>query len=227
MLSIDKSLDRWQRFHMRDILRGLLFVTMSVTGALAADSPPASVGACQTPILLDKQAVALKTAFNAAKGKVRLLFVVDPICPACLRGIDEMSDDVLTPNAGNAKLATFIVHMPVLGAKEKDTQRTCKLLKANPANHFWDPAGEFGRTLASGLELKDKKGKWVYAWDVWLMYGPDAEWTGDNPPKPALLMHQLNALSDGSQYDFFDSETFAARVADALKLASVPATTEK
>lgn len=212
---------------MRNILLSLLLLTSGASGALAADGPPTSIGTCQVPILLDKQSAALKTAFNAAEGKVRLLFVIDPICPACLRGIDEMSGNVLTPNAGNAKLATFIVHVPVLGAKDKDTQRTCKLLKTNPANHFWDPAGEFGRTLASGLELKDKKGKWVYAWDVWLMYGPDAEWTGDNPPKPALLMHQLNALSDGSQYDFFDSETFAARVADALKLASVPATTEK
>ena len=212
---------------MRQILLGLLLTILSATGALAADSAPMSMGTCQAPILLDKQAIALKTAFNEAKGKVRLLFVVDPICPACLRGIDEMSDDVLTPNAGNAKLTTFIVHVPVLGAKEKDTQRTCKLLKANPANHFWDPEGEFGRALASGVELKDKKGKSVYAWDVWLMYGPDAEWTGDNPPKPALLMHQLNALAEGSQYDFFDSEKFAARVAGALKLAGNPAKSEK
>ncbi|MBL0123623.1 MAG: hypothetical protein IPP88_13130 [Betaproteobacteria bacterium] len=212
---------------MRQILLGLMLAIVSAAGALAAEVSAPTVGSCQTPLLLDKQAIALKEAFNAAKGKVRLLFVVDPICPACLRGIDEMSQDVLTPNAGNAQLATFIVHLPVLGAKEKDTQRTCKLLKSNPANHFWDPQGKFGRTLSSGVELKDKKGKWVYAWDVWLMYGPDAEWTGNNPPKPTLLMHQLNALSEGSQYDFYDSEKFAAQVADALKRAGSPTKTEK
>ncbi|MBI3714626.1 MAG: hypothetical protein HY255_01380 [Betaproteobacteria bacterium] len=208
---------------MRRFLLGLL---LAIAGAANAAESPAA-GGCQTPVLLDRQTGVLKEAFNAAKGKVRLLFVVDPICPACLRGIGDMSDDVLTPNSGNPKLAAFIVHQPVLGAKEKDTQRTCKLLKANPANHYWDPAGEFGRTLASGIELKDKKGKQVYAWDVWLMYGPDAEWTGKGPPKPALLMHQLNALSEGSQYDFFDSEKFAVRVADALKKAGGPTKTDK
>lgn len=216
MLSVDKSLSLRKGSLMKPIFLAFWLTAFGSAGAIAADSP-AAAGTCQTPIPLDKQASALKAAFNADKGKVRLLFVMDPICPACLRGISDMSEDVLTPNAGNARLATFVVHMPVLGAKEKDTQRTCKVLKANAATHYWDPTGEFGRTLASGIGLKDKKGKQVYAWDVWMMYGPDAEWTGNGPPKPTLFMHQLNALSEGPAYDFFDSEKFAAQVADALK----------
>lgn len=59
----------------------------------------------------------------------------------------------------------------------------------------------------------------VYAWDVWLIYGPDAVWEGTSPPQPELLMHQLYLLRD-SGLPRLDSEQFATKVHQIL--ASVP-----
>ena len=61
--------------------------------------------------------------------------------------------------------------------------------------------------------LKDKQRKAVFAWDVWLVYGPEATWIDASPPKPTLFMRQLWAQPDIPTYDFLDSEKLAAHVA--------------
>ncbi len=189
--------------------------------AFGARSAP-SDGTCHDPVRLDASASALKEAFNESSGSVRLLFVVDPICPACLRGAEELNRTVLAPNSGDKRLRTFVVHVPVIGAKEIDARRTCKLLTHGQVTHYWDGAGDFGRTLASALALKTKKGDPVYAWDVWLLYGAETKWTDTLPPRPRKMMHQLNALSEGSSYDFFDANEFALQVGSALKNLNSP-----
>lgn len=173
-------------------------------------------GSCQNPIRLDAEASALREAFNSATGSTRLLFVVDPVCPACLRGAGEMSRTVMEPYGGDKRLAAYVVHLAVIGGKEGDTRRTCELLTHGQVKHFWDPTGQFGRPLAKAVDLKTSKGADVYAWDVWLLYEPRAQWEGVLPPRPIKLMHQLMALSDGSHYDFFDAEAFAKDVAKSL-----------
>lgn len=201
----------------------LLIVGLAVTAAASGSEPGNLVGGCRSPITLGSDASALKDAFNKAKGSVRLLFVIDPICPGCLRGANDMNRAVLEKFAPNPKLSTWVVHVPVIGGKEGDVQRSCKVLKEGAVTHYWSPKGEFGGMVSNGVDLKDLKGKWVYAWDVWLLYGPDAEWTGHNPPKPKRLMHQLWALSEGSAFDVFDPERFASEVGDELNLVGVAA----
>jgi hypothetical protein len=65
--------------------------------------------------------------------------------------------------------------------------------------HYWNPSGVFGRLLSQvvGVRNGDKQ---VYAWDVWLIYGPEATWVGTDPPRPRLLMHQLGALRGSREY---------------------------
>lgn len=147
--------------------RILALTLLSATVAVISEGAAAQEGTCDNPISLDGKATALRETFNEAKGDVRLLFVVDPICPTCL---------------------------------------------------IWDPSGDFGRSLSRALDLKNKKGDTVFAWDVWLLYGPSAEWSAPDPPRPRRLMHQLMALSDGSDYEFLDTEAFAKSDREALGL---------
>ena len=48
-----------------------------------------------------------------------------------------------------------------------------------------------------------------------LVYGPDAVWDGDLPPKPEYFMHQLWALGE-TDLPRFDSKIFAQRVHQLL-----------
>ena len=206
---------------MKHYLTAVLMLSLATVHSIHVWGAESAVGQCANAIPLSADASFLKTAFNDAKGKVRLLFVVDPICPACLRGAADMSRQVLDRHRGDSNLETLVVHLPVIGGKESDTRRTCKALSGPAITHYWDSSGDFGRVLSKGIGLKSKSGKEVYAWDVWLLYGREAEWIGASPPRPAKLMHQLMALSDGSDYEFFDAQAFAESVTQALG-ASVP-----
>jgi hypothetical protein len=174
-------------------------------------------------VSLDDQFGKLRDDFNRSKGTVRLLFVVDPICPGCLRGMDDMNRDLLATTK-DARLQTFVVHVPVIGAQAKDVPPAAKLLENPNVRHYWNASGEFGRSLSKAVQLKNDK-DFVYAWDVWLLYGPDAEWTSASPPQPELLMHQLWKL-EGTKFPKLDSKVFAREVQKDLRKLPATATQE-
>jgi len=169
--------------------------------------------------VLDEGAAQLREEFNAAKGSVRVLFVVDPICPGCLRGLDDMNKDLLS-KTNDPHLQTFVVHVPRMTPppKAKDVPEAATLLHNDHVRHYWNPSGSFGEELSQALGLK-VDGEDVYAWDVWLVYGTDAVWDGTSPPKPEYFMHQLWALGV-TDLPRFDSKVFAQRVHQLL--ASIP-----
>jgi hypothetical protein len=193
--------------HLLLIAGALMIFALPVSAETHAASNPRSY------IGLNDDFATLRHDFNNAKGSVRLLFVVDPICPGCLRGLDDMNRDLLA-HTTDPRLQTFVVHVPVLGAREKDVMPAARLLNNFEVRHYWNASGAFGNALAEAVSLKNKKEP-VYAWDVWLLYGPDAEWTGANPPQPQLLMHQLRKL-EGTKFPTLNSKTFAATVQSML-----------
>ena len=200
---------------------------VAVTGCLAiallAAADCSGVGnqdAAPSYVALNDQASELRADFNRAKGSVRLLFVIDPICPTCLRGLDDMNRDLLA-GTDDPRLVTFVVHEPVLGAARvapwlrttasHDVPAAAELLHNPHVKHYWNGSGAFGRLLADSVDLKSSRGR-VYAWDVWLLYGAEATWNDAGPPRPLLLMQQLGDLRDSSEFPRLDSRVFANKV---------------
>ena len=196
-------------------------VLLAVIGVFLIDRTAIaeSGGSCRNPIAISAtDDAALRDAFNHARGSVRLVFLIDPICPGCLRGLNDLDTAVLTPLASNTDLRTFVVHTPVLGAKEADTANTCELIHNGHVAHYWDPKQEMG-TLFSLAENMKKGDKQVYAWDVWLIYGPDAEWIGPEPPKAAFVMHQLEDLMERPEFPYLRAPVFRSEVDRQLAVA--------
>ncbi|MGH7947142.1 MAG: hypothetical protein ACREF9_19370 [Opitutaceae bacterium] len=183
---------------------------LAVTGCAEATDATFTAGYA----ILDEGASQLRADFNKAKGSVRILFVVDPICPGCLRGLDDVNRDLLA-ETDDPRLQTFVVHVPVLGAEAKDIAPAAKLLRNSRIHHYWNPSGAFGRQLAEAVEFK-RGDELVYAWDVWLIYGPEAAWDEALPPKPQRLMHQLRAFAGSTVFPRLDSEGFAREVRQLL-----------
>lgn len=181
---------------------------------------------------LDDQASQLHADFNRDIGSVRLLFVVDPICPTCLRGLADINRDLLRSTA-DARLQVFVVYEPVLGvvyripglrpAAGKDVPKAAQLLQNPNVHNYWNPTGAFGRLLSKAVGLRNGNQQ-VYAWDVWLIYGPEAKWIGAGPPDPMLLMRQLKELR-GTKFPHLDSRVFARQVRALLAQLPHPQST--
>lgn len=172
--------------------------------------------------VLDDSFVALRDAFNARRDHVRLLFVVDSSCAICLRGMADLNDALLE-QTDDPRLDTYVVHVPVIGGTTDHIGPSAELIHNSRVTHFWNESGRFGDQLALVADLKKGEER-VYAWDVWTIYGPEVTWEGTDPPKPALLMHQLPHLSGHPTYHRLDAEAFAQDVRDRLKqLPTAPA----
>ena len=208
---------------LRTIVNSAWIVLLFFAAAtIAAPTAGASNGTCKQPVTISaKDDAALRDAFNKARGSVRLIFLMDPICPYCLKGLKDLDELVLSPHASDARLNALIVHTPVLGATEADIANTCAIVHNDRVTHYWDPNQELGTVFANALDMKDGD-RVIYAWDVWLVYGPDAEWVGDAPPKADFLMHQLPDLLGRDGFPFLRAPVFRDEVEKRLKTIAPP-----
>jgi hypothetical protein len=160
--------------------------------------------------VLNTDGQPLREDFNRNRGAVRLVFLVDPICPGCLRGLADMGD-LLSKLGAGAPVKVYVVFEPVIGGRAKDIPAAAALLRSSTSRLYWNPTGDFGREMSHVLHYWNGH-RWVYAWDTWLIYRPDATWSDATPPEPAFLMHQLGGLPHTKQFPHLDVDVFAAKV---------------
>ncbi len=147
-------------------------------------------------VVLDESLAQLKHDFNANKGKIRLLFIVGDTCGICLRGVADLNDAFVARAQNDERLLTQVVHVPTLGAEEKHIPAAIPLMDGPRVLHYWDGVGKSGVHFGETLESRG-----VYAWDVWLAYGPDTQWLETVPPKPVFWMHQLSSFDRNLHLD--------------------------
>lgn len=86
----------------------------------------------------------------------------------------------------------YSVWVPILDSdEEKTVGRATARLADSRVSHYWDGKGELVKSYARVLALGDRP-----AWDVYLLFGPEAEWKTD-PPAPDSWMHQLRGVDEG------------------------------
>jgi hypothetical protein len=144
-------------------------------------------------------ATKLAEAFNAAKGKARIVMLVSPTCGACVEGADVIREEVLA-RLNDKRLAAFCVFVPMVkddsrGAASEAAGR----LKEAGVVSYWDGERELARAIARVVALP--KGN-TTAWDVYFVYDAGTDW-GEAPPAPKFWMHQLaedERLLDGEKF---------------------------
>jgi hypothetical protein len=83
------------------------------------------------------QAQAVRDAFNAADGTVRIVALVSPTCGACLRGATDLQTHVFDTIPA-AKVRALVVWVAKLGARESDVDEATHTIPDHRATHFWD-----------------------------------------------------------------------------------------
>jgi hypothetical protein len=127
----------------------------------------------------------LKGIFNGDRGTTRLILILAPSCGLCQDGAGMVERRVLE-RLRDRKVAVYVLWVPI---SKLDTRaladRAAALLTDSRGRHFWTGDQQIAQAFAKPLGLA--RGP---AWDVYLVYGPDALWT-DGVPAPAAYMHRL------------------------------------
>lgn len=136
----------------------------------------------------------------------------------CLRGASELNDELFAKNK-SAALRGYVVWQPMAGGDRSDVPDATRIVADPRAIHYWDGPGATLRAYASVLGFSEP------AWDVYMIYGPEARWDGALPPKPAFWMHQLG--SEGHERvdgPYLDPAEFAAKAGEMLEARRIEAT---
>ena len=127
----------------------------------------------------------------------------------CLRGSSGV-DEKLFQRVTTDRLKPLVVWVPMLAGRATMIPRAMTVISDRRAEHFWDGQGALMRAYRRVLGLDQD------AWDVYLIYGPDARWDGPAPPVPAYWAHQLRGVK---AVPCLDDETFAAKAKALLDAA--------
>lgn len=103
-------------------------------------------------------------------------------------------------------VAVYVVWSSQLGAEERHVPEAATLMPDPRARHYWDPEMAVGRAYQAFLEIPQP------AWDVWMLFGRDARWTGTDPPEPAWWEHQLSGAGLPAER-VLDPDRFARKAA--------------
>ena len=106
------------------------------------------------------------------------------------------------------RVRAYIVWLPIFGGDFKGEAR--KLSNSFPdrrVSYFLDSKSETGKQWERVLKTER-----FIAWDVYLLYGPEANWE-EEPPQPAFWMHQLDGVTKAP---VFDQKTFTAKLKEML-----------
>jgi hypothetical protein len=109
----------------------------------------------------------------------------------------------------------YIVWLPIYGGDFKgEAQKLANSFPDRRVSYFLDPDSETGKQWQPVLETP------FIAWDVYLLYGPDAHWETE-PPEPAFWMHQLGLVKGAPR---LDEETFTGKLKEMVGEVRTPLT---
>ncbi len=173
--------------------------------AVAFITAEARRGGADSPMQDLSSSDQLKQRLQQDSGKVKLIALVSPICPACRRGFADMQS--VLKNVLDDRLRAYIVWLPMFPGDSRSWAQTRSNEFSDPrVSYYWDggrlTAEDWGKVL--GIDRT--------AWDVYFLYGSNAEWN-KGTPTPAFWMHQLGGVTKAPMLNKSD---FEAKVKELL-----------
>ena len=112
------------------------------------------------------------------------------------------------------RVKAYIVWLPIFGGDFRgEARKLSNSFRDKRVSYFLDPESSTGQQWERVLKTER-----FIAWDVYLLYGTDAQWE-EEPPPPAFWMHQLGGVTKAPT---FDEATFTARLKAMLKEMKTP-----
>lgn len=117
------------------------------------------------------------------------------------------------------RVRAYIVWLPIFGGDFKgEARKLSNSFRDRRVKYFLDPESSTGKQWERVLKTQR-----LIAWDVYLLYGADAQWE-DEPPQPAYWMHQLGGVTKAPR---LDEATFTAKLKGMLDEMKAPSATSQ
>ncbi len=158
--------------------------------------------------LLADDASELRAAFNRDAGKLRLVMMLSPTCPACL-GKAFVTRRYVLDTIKDDRLRIYIVWGPMLGDEREENARAATEGMPDPrVTHFWTPTNTVATMFAKAIKLPNG----LLAWDTYQLFAPGVTWEG-SVPAPTRFMQMNKPLPDEL---LFNGETLAKWIREDL-----------
>src|SRR6266542_2465593 len=167
--------------------------------AVAFISAGARRGVADSPMQDLSSSDQLKQRLQQDSGKVKLIALVSPICPACGRGFADIQS--VLKNVTDDRVRAYIVWLPMFPGDSRSRAQTRSNEFSDPRlSYYWDGGRLTGEDWGKALGI-DRT-----AWDVYFLYSSNAEWNKETPT-PAFWMHQLGGVTKASMLNKGDFES--------------------
>ena len=113
-----------------------------------------------------------------------------------------MTKAIETRVGAHPLLRIYLAWVPMLMATESHVANATATANQPGLSHYWDARSALVRGYVEPLGLGQ------LAWDVYMIYTPEARWDGEGPPVPLFWMHQL----PGVDAPRLDADEFARRL---------------
>jgi hypothetical protein len=122
-----------------------------------------------------------------------------------------MQSNVLAKETAS-NIRAYVVWVPMFRGLERDVPRAAREIPDGRASHYWDGDSQLTKGYRRTLGVSED------AWDIFLLYGPDARWEGEQPPRPSYWMHQLGSpRRPRLEGPYLDPETFLTKTRELLR----------
>lgn len=112
------------------------------------------------------------------------------------------------------RVKAYIVWLPIFGGDFKgEARKLSNSFRDKRVSYYLDSESKTGKQWEGVLKTER-----FIAWDVYLLYGADAEWK-EEPPQPTYWMHQLGGVTKAP---VFDEATFRAKLKGMLNEMKAP-----
>jgi len=148
----------------------------------------------------------LKQKLQQDSGRVKLIALLSPICPACRRGFADIQS--VLKSVPDDRVRAYIVWLPMFPGDSRSWAQIRSNEFSDPRlSYYWDGGTVTGEDWGKVLGIDNT------AWDVYFLYGSNVEWT-KGTPTPAFWMHQLGGVTKAPR---LNKDQFEAKLKELLK----------
>ena len=151
----------------------------------------------------------LRNAFNGQKKSVKFVAILSSTCKWCIQGAESIEQSIIQ-KMEDKDIGVIIVWTNMLKSDDQvSALYAASLFDGKGVTQFFDGDNKFGDMVAKTINPKGED-----AWDIYLFFDGDAQWT-QKLPRPFEYVHQLGTSSEWvDRTKYFCGEKLTQRLND-------------